>query len=237
MRVFWSALIVVGLASAALSQDGSAGGDRLQPLMTIEGEGRIDVAPDMATVRLGVVNEDREARAAIEGMSRGLDAVLSRLGAFRIEGRDVQTSDLSVQPRWDNRVQGQPPRIVGFVARSTLTVRVRDLDDLGAVLDAVARDGANSFEGVVFGLQDPDPVEDAARAAAVADARRKAALYAEAADVGLGPIVRISESGGGMPQPMMMDRMAMASEAAMPMAEGELTIRARVSLVYELAPD
>ena len=116
-----------------------------------------------------------------------------------------------------------------------LMVRVRDLSILGEVLDAVARDGANSFEGLTFGLADPAAAGDAARRAAVADARRKAALYAEAAGVALGPLLSFAESGGA-PVPQMMARaeMAMASDAV-PVAPGELTLTQRVTLTYALS--
>lgn len=232
MRVFLFLILSLALSLPAAAEDDD---EALQPRMAVTGEGSVDVAPDMATVRLGVLAEAVEAGDAIGEMNRAMTDVLDRIAASGIEGRDVQTADLSVQPRWDHRPNGEAPRIAGFQARTTVTVRVRDLDRLGEVLDAVARDGANLFEGVSFGLQDPEPVRDAARRAAVADARRKAALYAEAAGVGLGPLLRLSEAGGAPPEPMPLARMEMAMAAdAMPVAGGELTVTAWVTLVYGL---
>lgn len=204
--------------------------------LTVTGTGLIEVAPDMATVSLGVTNDARSAREAIDDNARAMAGVLDRLRAAEIEDRDIQTSNFSVSPRFDyNRQSGEAPRITGFIAQNTVTVRVRDLERLGGILDEVARDGANSFNGLRFDLQDRGPVEDAAREAAVAEARRKADLYAAAAGVTLGAVMTLSESGGASPQPMMMAEQAMrASSDAVPVAAGELTVSARVTIVYAI---
>jgi uncharacterized protein YggE len=209
--------------------------DAQERTITVIGEGRADVQPDMATVQLGVVTEAPGAREAIDTNSRAMAAVLDRLKAAGIEDRDLQTSNFSVDPRWGRQVDNTPPKVTGFVAQNMLSVRVRDLDRLGAVLDEVARDGANSFNGLSFGLQDPSEAQNAARRDAVAKARALAALYAEAAGVTLGPLLSLSESGGGgYPMPMARAEMAMASDAV-PVAAGEVSLSARVTLVYAIA--
>jgi uncharacterized protein YggE len=128
-----------------------------------------------------------------------------------------------------------PGTIVGYDASNQVTVKVRDLRKLGDALDAfVATAGANNLQGVSFDFNDPAPIMDEARRKAVADARRKAALYAEGAGVKLGPIQSISEGGGYYPQPVYaMSRMA-EMKAAVPVAPGESRISANVSLTYEL---
>lgn len=202
--------------------------------ITVVGEGRVEAASDMATVTLGVTSEAKGAREAIDDNSRDMAAVLERLTAAGIADRDMQTANFSVSPRFDySRSSGQGG-ITGFVAQNTVVVRVRDLDNLGGILDAVARDGANDFRGLQFGLQDPGPVEDEARKEAVAEARRKAELYAAAAGVTLGALMTLSEDGGATPQPMMMQaEMRMASDSV-PVAEGEVTVTAQVTLVYAI---
>lgn len=117
---------------------------------------------------------------------------------------------------------------------NTVRVRVRDLEKLGEILQAVLNDGANDLSGLSFGLQDPRPVEDTARHAAVMDALAKAQLLADAAGVALGPVLTITEGGGGS-QPMFdapMARMELASPV--PVSAGETVISQRVTLVFSL---
>lgn len=202
--------------------------------ITVTGEGRVETAPDMATVTLGVTTEADGAREAIDSNSRAMAAVLERLTAAGIADRDLQTSNFSVTPRFDySRTDGRG-EITGFVAQNSVVVRVRDLDGLGGILDAVARDGANNFQGLQFGLQDPGPVEDDAREAAVSEARRKAELYAAAAGVRLGALMTLSEEGGARPQPMMMQAEMRAASDSVPVAAGEVSVTARVTLVYAI---
>ena len=228
IRAFHALTVVLTLLAApAFTQE-------LPRLITVTGEGRALAAPDMATLRLGVTTDGATARDAIAANSRAMADVLDRIESAGIADRDVQTHDFSVSPRWENR-PNEAPRIAGFVARNQVFVRVRDLDALGPLLDAVTRDGANTFDGLSFGLQDPGPIEDAARRAAVTEAQRKATLYAEAAGVTLGPLQSIDEgSASSSPVPMARAEMAVAMDSV-PVASGELAITARVRLVYQIA--
>ncbi|PRY24977.1 hypothetical protein CLV78_102151 [Aliiruegeria haliotis] len=208
------------------------------PRMTVVGEGRVTAAPDMATISLGVLAEDEQAARAVAAMSADLEAVLARLREAGISPEDLQTSGLSVQPRWSDRSYDTNGRraIETFTASSEITVRVRDLDRLGAVLDRAARDGANLLHGLRFGLQDPQPREDDARRAAVAEAARKAALYAEAAGVTLGPILSIAEQGNARPLMMRAEMDAGVGASGVQVAAGELAVTASVIIVYALEP-
>ena len=203
--------------------------------LTVAGEGLVAGAPDMATITMGVTQEAKSAEAALAAMTEATAAMLERLASAGIEARDMQTSNLSLQPLWDNSSSGsgQGPRIAGYEASNTVLVRVRALDGLGAVLDAVVKGGANRFHGLSFGLQDPEPAMDDARRAAVADAMRKARLYAEAAGLMLGPVLEMSESGAAAPRPEQMARAALALESV-PIAEGEVSVRASVTMVFAL---
>ncbi|MCX7644870.1 MAG: SIMPL domain-containing protein [Rhodobacteraceae bacterium] len=226
MRILLPLLVAATLAGGAAAED--------RATLTMTGEGRSAAAPDMATITLGVVAEADTARAAMDEASASVAALLAALTAAGIEGRDVQTSALTLNPLWTTySPTPSKPEITGFTASNTVTVRVRALDGLGEVLDRVLDTGANSFNGLQFGLQDPQPAEDAARAAAVADARRKAELVAGAAGVRLGPIVSITEAGGMVPpQPMM--RMDAAMGESVPVAAGELEIVKQVTIVWEI---
>lgn len=222
-------LVSLMLAGAAMAQETPPA------RMTVTGEGRVTAVPDMATVTLGVSSEAATAQAAMDQTSERVAALLSALQADGIAARDIQTSGLSLGPVWSHPRDGaEPPRITGFSAQNTVTVRVRKVDELGGLLDAVISRGVNTLHGVSFGLQDPEPRRDEAREAAVADARRKAELYAGAAGVELGAIRSISEEMA-MPGPQPMYRMEAAMAQSVPVAAGEAEVTAHVTIVWELA--
>jgi len=203
--------------------------------ITVSGEGHVEATPDMATITMGMTAEADTAKAAMDQVSASLTALLAVLGEAGIEARDIQTSGLSLNPLWGaNSVDSARQRIKSFAASNNVTVRVRDLDKLGPVLDQALASGANTFHGLTFGLQDPGPGMDVARAEAVADAIRKARIMAEAAGVDLGRIVSISEGGGYVP-PQPMFRMEAMAATAMPVAGGEVSVAAQVTIVWELS--
>ena len=204
--------------------------------LIVSGEGRVSVEPDMAVLTLGVSHEAPSAKAAMDATSRGVGEVLETLNAAGLEGRDVQTASVSLSPRWDHSKRDAPPRVVGYVASNTLTIRVRDLGELGGILDRVVGSGANQMNGLSFTLAEPRPVQDQARVRAVEDAVAKAQLLADAAGVTLGPIRRMTEGGGGRPAPEMLQRGAMAMDASVPIATGEVDIRATVSIAFDILP-
>jgi hypothetical protein len=223
------------LAAAPLS----ALADAALPTLTVTGEGSTAVTPDMATVQIGVTKDADTAKAALDANTAAMKGALDRLKATGVEDRDMQTTGLNLGPRYDyNRTNPDgTPQITGFTASNGVTVRIRALETLGTVLDAVVADGANTLNGVSFGLQDPEPSLDAARKDAVADARRKAELYAEAAGVKLGAIQSITEqSGYASPVPMPMAEASYAKSAApVPVAAGEVRVTANVTIVWGLA--
>lgn len=229
MRFFLMiSVIFASLTGAALAEEEAR-------LIAVTGEGVVQAAPDMATVSIGVTREARTAGQAMSEASSAMSAVIAAIDAAGIEARDIQTSNIGLSPRYQHSNDGRPPRVTGYVANNTLMVRVRALDALGGVLDAVVSDGANALNGLSFGIADSAPLEARARAEAVADARAKAEGLAEAAGVTLGPVMSIVEAGrGGLPQPMMRGAVM---EAAMdvPVAAGELEIRRQVSMTFAIA--
>lgn len=230
MRMFpvLATAIVLALPAAA---------ETVPATIAVTGEGKVDMAPDMAMLSLGVTSQADTAAAALKANSDGLSGALDRLKAAGVEDRDIQTSGLSLHPNIDYSSSGREPQVRGYTASNMLTVRLRDLSVLGQTLDAVVTEGANTLNGLSFGLQNPDEATDEARRRAVADAAHKAALYAEAAGVTLGRIVTISEQGNyGGPQPMMMAEARFAKDAgSVPVASGEISIGATISVVYEIA--
>lgn len=222
--------LIVGLLAIVLAFPVAAEEART---ITVTGEGRISAEPDMAVLRLGVSREARKASDAMRAASEAAAAVLAQVEASGVAARDVQTANVSLSPRWLNE-KNTAPRINGYVASNDLTVRVRDLGDLGALMDAVVGDGANQMNGLSFAIAEPQPLQDAARQAAMQDARRKAELLATSAGVSLGPVMTISEHGG-FRQPVGMARGAMMEASAVPIATGELDISANVTVVYAIA--
>lgn len=213
------------LAMPAMAEDSP-------PILSVTGEGQVQAAPDMATVTLGVTNDAESAKAALDANNAAVAAVFAQLAAAGIDARDIQTSGLTLGPRFDYPAGGGNPTPNGYTAANMVTVQVRMLDKVGGVLDAVVQQGANTLNGISFGIQDPVPTTDEARKAAVADAQRKAELYAAAAGVKLGKIRSISENGGMMPMPMAAASYEKAG--AVPIAAGQMAVGASVSIVYEL---
>lgn len=199
--------------------------------LTVSGQGSIAVAPDMATITIGVNHQAKTASDAVSQMSEAMTDVITLISEAGIGAQDMQTSALRVDRIENYNNQTGKAEFEGFRASNRLTVRVLELDQLGPLLDAVFKNGANDLGQLQFGVQDPAPHEDAARRAAVAEARAKAEVYADAAAVTLGDLVSLSESGGrGGPVPMM--EMAMRADSV-PVAAGEMAITATVTMVYE----
>ncbi len=210
--------------------------------ITVNGEGKIKVKPDTASVSAGVVTQAATAREALDKNSERMRQVMQGLREAGIAEDDLQTSQFSVSPVYSRpprkpNVPRQEPTIVGYRVSNTATAIVRKLADLGGVLDKVVTLGANSISGPSFFTDKPEPLLDEARKKAVANAMRKAKLLADAAGVELGEIMTIHEGGGYAPQPKRMHRaMAMEMDAggAVPIAAGTQEIRATVNLVIEI---
>ncbi|MBR9841615.1 MAG: SIMPL domain-containing protein [Rhodobacteraceae bacterium] len=220
--VFW----VLGLAGAVNAEP---------RMITVTGEGIVAAVPDMAVLTLEVSEEAEEAAVALDTVAARARAVFARLEEMKIAARDMQTSTVSLNPLWTRQYNADtPPKIRGYRAATRVTIRLRDLALLREIFGAVVADGANGFGGLQFTVQDPAPLRNEARKAAVVDAKAKAALYAEAAGVELGPVLSLSEAGTGAPQPMLMARAEMASDMGMPVAAGEMEFSASVTMVFAI---
>lgn len=206
-------------------------------LITTTGVGRVEAVPDMATIDIGVTHQAETAGDALLLTSDAMRMVIDTLQAAGIVSGDMQTRGVSVQPIWTRGPSNTEaePRISGFVARNGLVIRVRDLGSLGGILDAVVSDGANTFNGLSFSLQDTSGALAEARERAVEDAMTKAQQLAGAAGVTLGPVRSISENGGARPVMMEMATARMASDV--PVAAGEVSLSAQVTIVFEISGD
>jgi uncharacterized protein len=235
-----SALVVVAaLAAAALigpRQGISAADGTLPRVISVSGMGEVQTRPDMATVSSGVMTEGSSAQIALSKNNEAMTAVINALKNAGIGEDEIQTSNFSVTPVYPPYQPNQttPPRISGYQVSNQVTARVKDLKKLGTTLDALVRAGSNQIGGIAFDVDEPKPFLDDARKKAVADARAKAELYAAAAGVSLGRVVQISESGGIVNPPPMYAVREMAKADAVPIAAGQQTISANVSITYEI---
>jgi uncharacterized protein YggE len=211
-----------------------AAGAEASGTLTVTGTATLNAVPDQAILSLGVTTTAATAAAAMAANSDAASAVIARLIAAKVADRDMQTTGLSVNPNWGTNAAGTAQEIQGYTASTTLTVRITALETAGRLVDAAIADGANTLNGLSFGLADPRPVEDQARKAAVADALARAQILALAAGTHLGPIVSISEGGGGQqPMPMLYKS---AADSAVPLAAGEVGVSAEVTIVWQLLP-
>ncbi|HET7849130.1 MAG TPA: SIMPL domain-containing protein [Pseudolabrys sp.] len=198
-------------------------------LITVTGEASADVAPDMAVVRVGVSSQGKNAREASNANAKAMTAVINAIKASGVAERDIQTSQLSLQPQYDQNKAGTA-RLTGFQATNRVTLRIRSISNLPAVMDKAIAAGANEMSGIEFIVSKKSSLLDRARADAIADAHRKAEIYAQAADVKLGPAVEITEEGAS-PPPRPMQAMR---AGAVPVAPGEQTLRVAVTVSYGL---
>jgi uncharacterized protein YggE len=228
-------VLVTALAMALTFGGPVAADSTYDRQITVTGEGRVEVAPDLAVITLGVSKEASEASAAMALVSEDMAAVIAELREAGIAGSDLQTQRISLQPVWSKAGSydsATERKITGFAASNTLMLRVRDLDQLASVLDRVLGAGVNQFQGLRFDVQDHASLQDSLRAKAVADAFHKAEQLAEAAGVTLGPVRLITDHNQGGGQPMMA--MEMARSAAMPVEAGELAFSHSVQVVFDL---
>jgi uncharacterized protein len=207
---------------------------RAEASITVAGSGTAFARPDTAEVSAGVVTQAATAAQALAENSAGMDKVLKAVAALGIPDKDVQTTNVSVTPQQrQGRPEAQPPAIVGYEASNQVRVKVRDIRQVGRVLDTLVGQGANVLGGVSFSVGDPAPVLDQARTKAIADARRKAEVYTQAAGLTLGPVQSIRESTPGVPRFAGEMPRAMAM-SAVPVAPGEQEFQASVTVTYTL---
>lgn len=203
--------------------------------IVVTGTGEASAAPDIAFLSLGVEAEGATAAEALRKNSAQMDATIKSLRDAGVDKKDIQTSSLNVGAKYDYSRDNSPPRIVGYQATNTVSVKLRNLDKAGAVIDKAVGVGANRLDSISFGFADPKPLMDNARKSAVADARDRAGLYADAAGVKLGPVLQISDSYMPGPGPMpVMARMEAADAKSVPIAIGESTMSANVTIIYAI---
>jgi hypothetical protein len=233
---FLAASFAVGalLTPPALAETASV--DAAPPaVISVTGEATVSAAPDQAQIDGGVTSEARTAREASEANNAAMGKVLLALKGAGIEEKDFQTSRLSLQPQSaPNRNGPGPSTIVSYRASNRVTVRLREIGKLAGLIDTMVAAGANDIGGINFTVSNASKLLDEAREQAVADARRKAEIYARAAGVTLGAPLSISEEGA--PGPLFRAKMVGGMAAAAPVAPGEETLQVTVSVSWAIKP-
>jgi len=204
------------------------------PAISVTGEATVSVAPDQAQIDGGVTSDAKTAREASEANNAAMGKVLLALKGAGIEEKDTQTSRLSLQPQYAPNRTGTSP-ITGYRASNRVTIRLRDVTKVANVIDVLVGAGANDIGGINFTVSQPSKHLDEAREKAVADARRKAEIFAKAAGVTLGEPISISEETGA-PAPMFRGKMAAPMAAGAPVAQGEETLSVSVNVSWAIKP-
>lgn len=226
--------MVLVVTTFGMSQTAPAGNPAV---IVVTGDAQIRVAPDEATVSIGIVRQAKTAAVAQEQANAVGREILAAITQAGIAANDIKTAGLRLSPMYEER--SLPPRISGYQASNVVRVRVADLNKVGPVIDAGLRAGANEIQGLQFGLRDDLAARRQALKQAVTEARSKADAIAEAAGVQiLGPL-EISESGGFVPRveyggDMMMARAMAAPPPPAPVSPGELEIHAGVTIRYQI---
>ena len=202
----------------------------------VAGEGAVTAAPDFARLTLGVTSTGKTAGEAMAANAKAANALVSLIKAEGVGGADIQTSDVSIAPIFAQSLPGQTnaPTITGYGVSNNVTVIVRDIPRLGPLIDKAVTAGANSIYGIGFGHNDPSALLDKARPLAVADAKRKAEIYASAGGATVGRLMVLTEEAQPA-RPVAFSRAyTTAAAAPTPIEAGEDKLTVTVTARFEL---
>ena len=205
-------------------------------LLSVSSQAEARQAPDIATVSAGVVTQAADGNTAMRQNAEQMNRVLAAIKAAGVAGKDVQTSGINLNPQYRYE-ENEAPKITGYEARNTVSVKVRDLGKLGKIMDTLVAQGANELNGPSFEVDKPDEAYDEARRAALEKAQARAEMYAKSLGLKVRRIVSIDEGSGGFRPPVMYGGMrAMAADAKMEtqVAPGESNLSVTLNIVFEL---
>ncbi|WP_315924207.1 SIMPL domain-containing protein [Mesorhizobium sp. SP-1A] len=229
--------LAAAAAAIALPAMASAAETPRPPRIVVSGEGEATMAPDVAMLSLSVMREAKTAREALDANNDAMAAVISAMKSAGIAENDLQTDGIQISPRYDynNKPDGsQEARLVAYQVTNTLSVRVRNLDKAGDILDKAVSLGVNQGGGIAFTNQNPESAMTEARKKAVANAIAKAKTLAEAAGGNIGKVLEISDQAT-RPVPMPMSARSFdASAAKVPVQPGENAYHVQVNVTFEL---
>jgi len=231
IRSILVAAIAVSAALPALADDIAR---QDTPAITVSGEAHLSTPPDLAQIDAGVASEAKTAREASDANNAAMAKVLQALKTAGIADKDYRTSRLALQPQYAPNRPGQAS-ITGYRASNRVTIKVHDVAKVASVIDTIVGAGANDVGNIYFSVAEPSKLLDEARERAVADARRKAEIYAKAAGVTLGQPLSISEDGA--PAPVFRAKtFAAQATAPIPVAQGEEMLSITVNVTWAIKP-
>lgn len=201
--------------------------------ITVVGSGDVKIAPDTAQVLVGVRTQAPTAREALSQNNAQMEALLARLHESGIEDKDIQTSSVSIWPRYGS----SDTQVDGYDANNSVTVTIHNIAQTGELLGRVVEAGANNIGGINFTVDDPSALQTNARNAALVDAKARADAMAQAVGGTVGQVLSVTENIGQPPQ--TFERFATATAYAadtanVPVQPGQQTITAQVQVTYEL---
>ncbi|PDQ21714.1 hypothetical protein CN311_07805 [Mesorhizobium sanjuanii] len=231
-------LLPLALAAAiAFPAVAGAADTQPPPRIVVSGEGEATVAPDLALLTLSVMREAKTARAALDANNDAMAAVIAAMKSSGIKDRDLQTAGIQINPRYNytNKPDGsQEAELIAYQVTNTLSVRVRDVDKTGEILDKAVSLGVNQGGGITFTNDNPAATVTEARKKAVADAMAKAKTLAEAAGVSIGRVLEITDQNIA-PAPMPINAKAFdVQRASVPVQAGENSYTVQVTVTFEL---
>ena len=203
--------------------------------LDINATGEVTRVPDVAMISSGVITRAASARAALQQNAAKMERVRAALKRAGIADRDIQTSNISLNPEY-RYVENQAPRLTGYTASNQVNVRFRDIAATGDILDALVAEGANQINGPSLTIDKPEEALDEARVKALADGRARAELYARSLGMRVVRLLSVSESGGSYPTPPPMPVMmeARAQMASTKIDPGEQKLQLTLAMTFEL---
>lgn len=223
-----AALVLPSLANAEpASITQTIAGTRLD----IEASAEVARVPDIAVISAGIVSHSASATGALDDSAQKMQRVLGALKKAGIEPRDIQTTNINLNPEY-RYPANQAPQLVGYSATNNVTVRFRDIRAAGKILDSLVAQGANQLNGPSLIVDHPEAALDEARSKAIASGRARAELYAHSLGLHVVRLVAVSENGNSVPGPLPM-RMAMA-KAETPLEPGEQKLGVSLAMIFEL---
>ncbi len=205
--------------------------------LAVSGHGEANAAPDSAMISAGVTTQAATAAEALASIAKSMTRVFAALTKLGVEKKNIQTTNFGVSPQYApyNTANTDGQRITGYLVSNQVNVTLAHIAEAGPAIDALVEAGANQMSGINFTIHDPKPLLAQARAAAVDDAVARAQMFAKAAHVGLGPILSIDEGNAEAPRPIYpMRAMAANAVAPTPIATGEQTVTADVTIVWQI---
>ncbi len=227
-------LVLMVSSFLALPAQGQSATEKEPSVLTVTGFGEVRIAPDEATVRLGVTRQRETAQEAQEQVNEVAQGILNAVIQLGVRAEHIQTSDLRLSPVYTTRRPGSSsePRVVAYRASNMVSVRLENLSLVGLVIDAAMQVGGNQLQGVHFALRNDLSAREQALKEAVKAASQKAKAISEALDVKIIEVIEVNEGSVFVPVPQQRFEASLA--AATPVSPGQLTVSASVTIRYRI---